>query len=131
MTTARASGRTRLLLRLQGEGFFGSLPMRYESSGLVGFNDKISIGVRCGAKPSPRALSQWERESGYQSRQETAIARSSVTVPGCVAGDRPDRGARGFNRRRQEASVLVFGDKLNCRLIPGDVKRSGRSRADR
>src|SRR6266481_3104034 len=63
--------------------------------------------------------------------QTAAMARRlTSTVPGCIAGDRPDRSASRFNRSIQEASVLILSDKLNSRLIPGDVKVSGCTRAE-
>ena len=66
------------------------------------------------------------------SQTKTAIARRLTSrVSGCIAADRPDRSARGVNRRGQEASVLILRDKLNRRLIPGDIKVSGCSGTDR
>ena len=63
--------------------------------------------------------------------QTAAMARRlTSTVPGCIADYRPDRCASRFNRSIQEASVLILSDKLNRRLIPRDVKGSGRPGAD-
>ena len=53
------------------------------------------------------------------------------TIPCCITVDCPDRAAAGLNRRTRKASVLVLGDKLDTRLIPGDVKISGCSGTDR